>query len=182
MFLYVRNNPPGHTTDDTSRSKWRNPDSNIYVSTFGRHSWISSAEMTIRNGNNHFKIMAISGSVVDHLGDKMPQTRLDSAQLMHRPSISHRIKASFFVLCCGYIASSSWWRHQMEIFSALLAICAGNSPVTGELPTQRPVTQSFGNLWLISSHGSHAYSLAYVLCFYGVCRSEMLYHFHDDTT
>ena len=24
----------------------------------------------------------------------------------------------------------SWWRHQMEIFSALLAICAGNSPVT----------------------------------------------------
>ena len=23
----------------------------------------------------------------------------------------------------------SWWRHQMETFSALLAICAGNSPV-----------------------------------------------------
>ena len=31
----------------------------------------------------------------------------------------------------------------METFSALLAICAGNSPVTGEFPTQRPVTQSF---------------------------------------
>ena len=31
----------------------------------------------------------------------------------------------------------------MEIFSALLAICAGNSPVTGEFPTQRPVTRSF---------------------------------------
>ena len=37
----------------------------------------------------------------------------------------------------------SWWRHQMETFSALLAICAGNSPVTGEFPSQRPVTQSF---------------------------------------
>ena len=37
----------------------------------------------------------------------------------------------------------SWWRHQMETFSALLAICAGNSPVTGEFPTQRPVTRSF---------------------------------------
>ena len=36
-----------------------------------------------------------------------------------------------------------WWRHQMETFSALLALCAGNSPVTGELPTQRPVTRSF---------------------------------------
>ena len=28
----------------------------------------------------------------------------------------------------------SWWRHQMETFSALLAICAGNSPVPGEFP------------------------------------------------
>ena len=37
----------------------------------------------------------------------------------------------------------SWWRHQMETFSALLAICAGNSPVPGEFPTQRPVTRSF---------------------------------------
>ena len=37
---------------------------------------------------------------------------------------------------------SPWWRHQMETFSALLAICAGNSPVIGEFPTQRPVTRS----------------------------------------
>ena len=31
----------------------------------------------------------------------------------------------------------------METFSALLALCAGNSPVTGELPSQRPLTRSF---------------------------------------
>ena len=31
----------------------------------------------------------------------------------------------------------------METFSALLAICAGNSPVIGEFPAQRPVTRSF---------------------------------------
>ena len=37
----------------------------------------------------------------------------------------------------------AWWRHQMETFSSLLAICAGNSPVTGEFPAQRPVTRSF---------------------------------------
>ena len=30
----------------------------------------------------------------------------------------------------------------METFSALLVICAGNSPVTGEFPVQRPVTRS----------------------------------------
>ena len=32
---------------------------------------------------------------------------------------------------------------QMETFSALLTICAGNSPVTGEFPAQRPVMRSF---------------------------------------
>ena len=37
----------------------------------------------------------------------------------------------------------SWWRHQMETFSALLAICTGNSPVPGDFPAQRPVTRSF---------------------------------------
>ena len=31
----------------------------------------------------------------------------------------------------------------METFSALLAICAGNSPVPGEFLTQRPVTRGF---------------------------------------
>ena len=35
------------------------------------------------------------------------------------------------------------WRHQMETFSALLAICAGNSPVPGGFPAKRPVTRSF---------------------------------------
>ena len=43
----------------------------------------------------------------------------------------------------------------MEAFSAKLAICAGNSPVNGEFPAQRPVTLSFDvffdprlNTWL----------------------------------
>ena len=31
----------------------------------------------------------------------------------------------------------------METFSALLAICAGNSPVAGEFPVQKPVTRNF---------------------------------------
>ena len=38
---------------------------------------------------------------------------------------------------------STWWRHQMETFSSLLALCVGNSPVTDEFPSQRPVTRSF---------------------------------------
>ena len=37
----------------------------------------------------------------------------------------------------------TWWRHQMETFSALLALCVRNSLVTDELPSQRPVMRSF---------------------------------------
>ena len=31
---------------------------------------------------------------------------------------------------------SPWWRHQIETFSPLLALCAGNSHITCELPSQ----------------------------------------------
>ena len=32
------------------------------------------------------------------------------------------------------VMGTSWWRHQMETFSALLALCAGNSPVPVNSP------------------------------------------------
>ena len=31
----------------------------------------------------------------------------------------------------------------METYSALLALCEGNWPATGEFPTQRPMTRNF---------------------------------------
>ena len=40
-------------------------------------------------------------------------------------------------------SNSPWWRHETKTFSALLAICEGNPPVTGGFPSQRPVTRSF---------------------------------------
>ena len=42
---------------------------------------------------------------------------------------------------------NTWWRNQMETFSALLAICAGKSPIPGEFPTKRPVTWGFDVLF-----------------------------------
>ena len=39
-------------------------------------------------------------------------------------------------------------RHQMETFSVLLVFCAGNSPVTGEDPAQKPVARSFDVFFL----------------------------------
>ena len=49
-------------------------------------------------------------------------------------------RSSVKLFCLIY---TTWWRHQMETFSALLTLCAGNSPVTGEFPSQRPVARSF---------------------------------------
>ena len=47
-------------------------------------------------------------------------------------------------VCWIYVPNhDTWWRHQMETFSALPAICAGNSPVTSEFLAQRPVTRNF---------------------------------------
>ena len=34
------------------------------------------------------------------------------------------------------------WCHQMETLSMLLAICTGNSPISGEFSAQRPVTRA----------------------------------------
>ena len=44
---------------------------------------------------------------------------------------------------CQNTIIKSWWRHQMETFSALLAICERNPPFTGGFPSQRPGTRSF---------------------------------------
>ena len=38
---------------------------------------------------------------------------------------------------------------KMETFSTLLALCAGNSPVPGEFPAQRPVTRSFDGFFYL---------------------------------
>ena len=64
---------------------------------------------------------------------------MELLQFCAKPSISWVWDVMLYLI--GSIWS--WWRHQMETFSALPAICAGNSPVPGEFPAQRPVTRSF---------------------------------------
>ena len=48
-------------------------------------------------------------------------------------------RAGIFIVCFLI----TWWRHQMETLFTLLAICAGNSPGTGEFSAERPVTRIF---------------------------------------
>ena len=55
-------------------------------------------------------------------------------------SLCHHFSCDHGIDCAGW---TTWWCHQMETFSTFLALCAGNSQVTGEFPSQRPVTGSF---------------------------------------
>ena len=39
--------------------------------------------------------------------------------------------------------NQEWWRNQIKMFSALLALCTRNSSATGDFPSRRPVTRNF---------------------------------------
>ena len=60
----------------------------------------------------------------------------------HWQRSTHQLTVAI-TIAASSVTYSTWWRHQMVTFSALLAICAGNSPAPGEFPAQRPVTRSF---------------------------------------
>ena len=57
------------------------------------------------------------------------------AYMRHSTSLSWHIATLKWPLLCRW--------HQMQTFSALLALSAGNSSVTGEFPSHIPVTRSF---------------------------------------
>ena len=81
-----------------------------------------------------------------HPFNMLPQDRSRAGcQLTCRHAVSH----IYWQLGLQYepgVVVIPWWRHQMETFSASpcsLDLCAGNSQVTGEFPSLRPVTRSF---------------------------------------
>ena len=76
----------------------------------------------------HFVTMIEDNDITDH--DK-------------KNNIYIMVWALLYHKCLKWDFCVTWWCRQMETFSALLAICVGNSPVTGEFPSQRPVTRSF---------------------------------------
>ena len=80
---------------------------------------ITYSLMTVQDNNKKIK--------APHYWPSVRGTNVESVSMSQRIMKMHR----------GIRQVKPWWRHQMETFSALLAICAGNSPVPGE------VTRSF---------------------------------------
>ena len=93
-------------------------------------------------------IMCPTGLDYKTCGPSCPRTchnlATDLDYCEHQPCVEGCFCPQGLVLHSKWQCYKSWWRHQMETFSALLAICAGNSPFPGEFLAQRPVTRSFG--------------------------------------
>ena len=55
---------------------------------------------------------------------------------------------------CAWLMKYPWWRYQMETFSALLAFCAGKSPVTGQWRRTLMVSLicPWTNVWVHNRH------------------------------
>ena len=81
-----------------------------------------------------------------YIGSMCPWSLHNMSQSQKLTSFHCHLLSFFRLFHChdDYLISFlSWWRHQMETFSASLALCEGNPPVTGGFPSQTPVTRSF---------------------------------------
>ena len=98
-----------------TQCQWRNPEE--YVQIKAGQSMTQTKEEIITKPYVH------SRDVLKLHFKRWPWKRRPNGKETYMPNI-----------WCIFIAWSrfTWWRHQMETFSALLAICAGNSPVPGQ--------------------------------------------------
>ena len=70
-----------------------------------------------------------------HLKNGKKRNRENRLSNRHpRPKCVHCCNSGDDVRRHRYWSSYTWWRHQMEIFSASLALCEGNPSVTGWFP------------------------------------------------
>ena len=72
--------------------------------------------------------------------DSKDGSQKQTSSIIPRNNVISIIKIQYILLGENF---GTWWRHPMVIFYALLAFCAGNSPVTGDFLAQKPVTRCF---------------------------------------
>ena len=135
-----------------------------YVSTFCRYQivcWIKNILdftqfMHIQWFDETIRVIANNLILVHnfHVVDPICQIRskfhnivsLSFSADMCRPFLTPRQEGRTNYINAAFISVRyycSWWRHKIEIFSALLALCEGNPSVTDGFPSWRPVTRSF---------------------------------------
>ena len=89
---------------------------------------------------HEFVIMTVPGSVYDNSVVSV-DTSISAENKLNKTFVSF---PKFHQLEYIALNKNAWWRHQMETFSALLAICAGNSPVTSEFRCTKAAAAELG--------------------------------------
>ena len=97
----------------------------------------------VNQGDEH-----VTGAPVDVDIPEEFHTHRHQQQSPHQLKIHHEDFITWTHSTCYW--PFAWLRHQMGWFSALPALRAGNSPVTGEFPSQKQVTRSFDVLFDLS--------------------------------
>ena len=91
---------------------------------------------TLNNGCNYLSMLGLKLNHDRKRGPWDPKLRILSKTYAQDLYCEFRWVLTIYPFTWGTWANEwhlySWWRNQMKTFSALLAICAGNSPVTGE--------------------------------------------------
>ena len=97
----------------------------------GLRSWLGGRICSYSNNNDKIITQFCTCQCHDSLGIFLREGAHKSlrswSQMSHKFSLGQKPR---YITC--KISCIAWWRHQMETVSALLAICAGNSPVPGQ--------------------------------------------------
>ena len=136
------------------QTNWMAFDSNIYMYINNANNWYEKVERISRYSFTDFPNQPFTQTPL--YTDCLSQCKYflwnlqfgDAPVKMNNGPACASIPAVFRWGDCWTIHGYSkhmvaWWRHQIETSYALLAFYAGNSPVSGEFPSQRPVTRSF---------------------------------------
>ena len=103
-------------------------------------------ELFITNWSLHKKWIICPNVIPQYINIEWPP-RLCLESLSIFFILNRGILKTLFDGINAQLLSLSWWRHQVETFSALPLVtgllCANYSPVNGEFSAQRPVTRSF---------------------------------------
>ena len=78
-----------------------------------------------------------------HSSQEMSHTFLQGPLLLTYISWTHIETRAWVINNIIMKEDAPWWSHQMDTFSAVLGLCAENSPMTCEFSEQRPVTWGF---------------------------------------
>ena len=115
------------------------PNSKFWKAHFlhGQHHFTDEAQFTEQR--ECFSILSCSKIIywpvwIRNRFSKLIRSKLrshDSHIAWHKlDKIEKKIWVTSVNCCHSFAATLTWWHHEMETFSALLALCAGNSPVT----------------------------------------------------